>query len=98
MERLAMERAATLAGLALTRETDLTVAGNDPVLGTPLHVGEGAATALGLVGQAASKIWMLRGGRRQSLSVDVRHAVASLHSYALLELDGSCPADNRPMP
>ena len=88
MKRTAIERAAGLAGLALDPETDITIAGDDPVLATPFHLGEGSATALALVGQEADAIWRMRGGRRQSLSVDVRHSAASLHSYMLLDVPG----------
>ena len=87
MERETIERAATLAGLELAPDTDVTVTGCDPVLASPFHLGEGAATALALVGQEADRIWRLRGGQQQSVSVDVRHAAASLHSFALLRLE-----------
>ncbi|MGI8927805.1 MAG: hypothetical protein ACR2HN_14360, partial [Tepidiformaceae bacterium] len=91
MQRPAIESAARLAGLELAPETDLSIDGEDPVLASPFHLGEGAATALALVGQEAGRIWQMRGGSRQSLAVDVRHAAASLTSYALLEADGAAP-------
>lgn len=85
MERTAIERAARLAGLALKPDTDVRIDGADPVFEAPFHIGEGAATALALVGQEADAIWQMRGGRKQSLSVDVRHAAASLVSYTQLK-------------
>jgi crotonobetainyl-CoA:carnitine CoA-transferase CaiB-like acyl-CoA transferase len=88
MDRRAVDRAARLAGLELAPETDVKVEGADPVLPSPFHLGEGAATALALVGQEADRLWQMRGGRRQSITVDVRHAAASLRSYAVLQLDG----------
>jgi crotonobetainyl-CoA:carnitine CoA-transferase CaiB-like acyl-CoA transferase len=88
MERAAIAHAAELAGLELDPETDITIDGADPVLATPFHLGEGSATALALVGQEAEAIWRMRGGKRQSLSVDVRHSAASLHSYMLLDVAG----------
>jgi hypothetical protein len=94
MERSALERAAALAGLALASDTDVAVTGEDPVLASPFHLGEGAATALALIGQEADSIWCMRGGKPQQLSVDVGHAAASLHSFALLRLergDGETP-------
>ncbi|MCL4232736.1 MAG: CoA transferase [Dehalococcoidia bacterium] len=97
MDRTQLERAARLAGLELAPATAVTVNGNDPVLPTPFHLGEGAATALALVGQEADRIWQLRGGRPQSLSIDVRHAAASLHSFGHLELvGGTTPTRERP--
>lgn len=99
MDRFAIERAARLAGLELAPETDVTVHGDDPVLVSPFHLGEGAAAAIALVGQEVDRLWQLRGGRRQSLSVDVRHAAASLHSFALLEVHGKkIPLTPRPGP
>ena len=89
MERSAVERAAALAGLELTSATDVTVTGEDPVLASPFHLGEGATTALALVGQEADRIWRMRGGKPQSMSVDVRHGAASLHSFALLRTEGA---------
>jgi hypothetical protein len=88
MHREAIARAAQLAGLALDEATELAISGEDPIFQTPFHLGEGAAVALGLVGQAANRLWILRGGRPQSLAVDVRHAAASLVSWALVSVEG----------
>lgn len=99
MERRAIERAAELAGLKLAPETEITIHGDDPVLPSPFHLGEGAATALALVGQEADRIWQMRGGKRQVLSVDIRHAAASLHSYTVLAVEGAAPVrEERPGP
>jgi crotonobetainyl-CoA:carnitine CoA-transferase CaiB-like acyl-CoA transferase len=91
MQREAIGRAADLAGLHVAPETDVTVDGDDPVLASPFHLGGGAATALALLGQEASRIWVERGGKPQSLSIDIRHAAASLFSYALLRVAGAAP-------
>ncbi len=88
MKRTAIARAAELAGLRLEDATNLTVTGEDPVFESPFHLGEGAAVALGLVGQAANRLWTLNGGKPQALSVDIRHAAASLVSYSLVSIDG----------
>lgn len=99
MERSAIERAATLAGLTLASETEVTIAGDDPILPSPFHLGEGAATALALVGQEAGRLWQARRGRPQALSVNARHAAASLRSYEHLRLNGGGPpARNRQGP
>ncbi len=97
MQRTDIERAARLAGLELSPDTDVTITGSDPVLPTPLHLGEGAAAALALLGQEADRLWRMRGGRRQSTAVDVRHAAASLRSYALLRLNHEALAVQRPV-
>ena len=94
MERAAIERAARLAGLEIHPDTDIEIDGADPVFAAPFHLGEGAATALALVGQEASAIGEMRGGRRQSLQVSVRHAAASLVAYAsnVFNLSGNLSA------
>ncbi|MBN9493768.1 CoA transferase [bacterium] len=86
MERSAIDRAARLAGLELSPDTDIAVTGADPVIPAPFHLGEGAATALALVGQEANALWEMRGGRKQTLTLDVRHAAASLVSYTQLKV------------
>lgn len=83
---------AARAGLELDPALDIAITGEDPVLPTPFHLGEGAAVALALAGQEAARLWELRGGRRQAIRVDVRHAAASLRSYMVLEVNGQAGA------
>jgi crotonobetainyl-CoA:carnitine CoA-transferase CaiB-like acyl-CoA transferase len=54
-------------------------------------LGEGAATALALLGQEVDLIRREAGGDPQAITVDVRHAAASLHSFLLLRLNGAMP-------
>ncbi|MCC7362753.1 MAG: CoA transferase [Dehalococcoidia bacterium] len=98
MERTAIARAAELAGVRLDPETDVTIDGEDPILPSPFHLGEGPAAVLALVGQEADRVWRMRGGKRQALRVDARHAAASLESYRHVTLDGEWPAMVRPGP
>ena len=81
MEAADIERAVKLAGLELPAGHDFGISGHDPVLPSPHHLGEGAAVARLLTGLAAADLWRLRTGRSQGVSVDVRHAAASLRSY-----------------
>lgn len=74
--------------MSLDDDTDLSITGDDPVVRSPLHLGEAAATVLGLIGQEASRIGVLRGLPPQRLRVDLRHAVASLQSFLLLQIEG----------
>jgi CoA transferase family III len=97
MKRADIERAAAKTGVGLDPETVVDVAGQDPILKSSLHLGEGAATVLALLGQEANRIWTARGGRPQSLSVDARHAAASLKSYTLLRVNGERAIDKRPV-
>jgi len=83
---------AARAGLELDPALDFEISGEDPVLPTPFHLGEGAAVALALVGQEAARLWEERGGRPQAVAVDVRHAAASLRSYLVLEVNGQAGA------
>lgn len=73
--------------------------GTDPILPTPFRISETAAATLAAVGLAASDLWELRTGRRQSVAVDVRQATASLRSGHYLSLDGAhvSPAPNSVM-
>ena len=68
------------------------ITGADPVYSTPFKVAETGAAVLGAVGVAVSDIWEMKTGRRQSVSIDVRHAAAALQSFAFLQTrqaDGS---------
>lgn len=60
----------------------LAVTGADPVLPTRFRVGEAAAAALLAVGVASDDLHVLRGGRPQTISIDVGAAAASLLSFA----------------
>lgn len=81
MERSEIERAVGLGGLEVPADIDFEIVGEDPVLASPHHLGNGAAVARLLTGLAAAELWALRTGRRQRVVVDARHAAASLRSY-----------------
>ena len=63
--------------------------GVDPVLPTPFRIGAAGAAALAATGLAASELWQIRTGRRQQVTVDLRHATASLRSGRYLKLAGT---------
>ena len=69
--------------------------------GCRLPVADDAAAALAAAASAADRLWQLRGGAPQTITVSTRHAGASLRSFAFLWLDGSpvggSPADNNPL-
>lgn len=82
------ERAIEMAGrggLAFLGEAP-EIVGRDPVLRFPRPIGEGAATAIALCGDAAAEIWWRRTGERQRPWVAVREAAAALAGYAYLLL------------
>src|SRR5499427_3594966 len=73
-----------VAGLSEDRARTVEITGGtDPVLPTPFRISESAATGL-----AASDLWELRGGRKQDVAVDLRHATASLRSGNYLQVNG----------
>ncbi len=71
----------------LASEVDIH-GGTDPLLPTPFRINETAAASLAAVGLAASDLWKLRTGRTQQVSVDTRHATASLRSSKYMTMDG----------
>ena len=64
------------------------ISGADPVLRTRYRIGTAGAAALAACGVAAARLWQLRGGRAQAVSIDLRHAAASLRSATYMRIDG----------
>ncbi|MBV9322918.1 MAG: CoA transferase [Chloroflexi bacterium] len=60
----------------------------DPILPTPLRIGQSSAAAHAAVGLAVARVWQLRTGRLQQVAVDTRRATASLRSTRYLRLNG----------
>jgi len=77
----AVVRAAGLAGLTLPEHFDLELVGDEPVLASPHHLATAAGVARLLTGVAAAELWRLKSGEKQEVTVDLRHAAASLRSY-----------------
>jgi len=88
-------------GLAASSDDRATIVGHDPILPNRFPVGEAAAVALAAGGVAASHLWELKTGRRQSVSVDVRRAAVSLRSNLVMRVNGGppprSPADGNPL-
>ena len=74
------EAMAKRAGLAFFNEPEII--GRDPVMRFPRPLGEAAATAIGLCGDAAAEIWRRHTGVAQCPRVVVRHASAALAGFA----------------
>lgn len=91
MPHAALSELLGLAGLPAPEPGRLEIRGADPVLATPYKIGTAGAAALAAVGLAAAGLWRLRGGREQSISVDLRAAAASLRSARYLLIDGKPP-------
>src|SRR4030095_11563439 len=84
----AFEEIMAVRGRAMPEPGEVTIVGTDPVLSTRFKIGETCAAALAGVGVAVSDLWELKTGRRQEVSVDVRHAAAGLRSTSCLRRPG----------
>lgn len=80
------------AGLPAEAAAEASITGGDPVLPTPFRIAEAGAAALAATGIGASALWALRGGKRQSVTIDARAAAAALRSTRYLRIDGKEPA------
>jgi hypothetical protein len=81
----AFEEVMAVRGRGLPEAGEVSISGADPVVSTRFKVGETCAAVLGGVGVAVSDIWELKTGRRQKVSLDVRHAAACLRSSTYLQ-------------
>src|SRR5215831_19535135 len=73
------------AELAPPAADEVSITGTDPVFSTRFKIGETCAAVLGGVGVAVCDIWKMKTGRRQTVSVEARHAAAGLRSSAYLQ-------------
>src|SRR5476649_1932562 len=83
-----------LAGWSRDVSSDVTFNGaGDPMMRTALHVGEAGAATIAASGLAAAHLWEGRGGPRQTVGVDMRHAGAAMRSGHYMKLgDGALSA------
>jgi len=91
----ALEQILAAAGLPAADAARATLRGADPVFPLAPRAGEGGAAAIAACGLAAAALWETRGGRRQSVTVDVRRAAAAMrsHQYLRVERDGADVSD-----
>ena len=75
-----------------TFESDAFVSGADPALATPWPVGEVAAVALAVAGDAAARLARRAGGVPGPVRTDVGDAAAATVSFALMRVDGESMA------
>ena len=69
--------------------------GVDPLLATPFRIAAAGAAALAATGLAAAELWQQRTGRPQTVTVDLRHATASLRGGLYMRLGGGPLPDER---
>ena len=67
----------------------------DPILPTSFRIGEAAVASLSAVGLAAARLWELKTGKSQEVSVDTRRATASLRSGKYMKMDNSVVSTDR---
>jgi len=72
---------------------DVTLIGEDPVLPSSFRVGAAAQATIAASALAAAELWRLRGGRRQGVALDMRHAAVEFRSERYLRLDGGPPPE-----
>jgi crotonobetainyl-CoA:carnitine CoA-transferase CaiB-like acyl-CoA transferase len=79
--------------------SDVELTGADPILPSPLRLGEAGAATIAAAGLAATRLWELRGGRPQAVRVDVDAAAAAMRSSRYVRVETEAPqqlADFRP--
>jgi crotonobetainyl-CoA:carnitine CoA-transferase CaiB-like acyl-CoA transferase len=68
-----------------------TLTGSDPVLPSSFRVGTAAQASIAAAGLAAAETWRQRTGRRQVVSVDMRHAAVEFRSERYVQLADQLP-------
>jgi hypothetical protein len=76
------------AGLKFAAGAPVQISGNGSFFTNRFNIDEAAAVALALTGSAAARIWKLRTGQDQAVSVDLRAAAAATSGTSIDRLDG----------
>src|ERR1700719_107782 len=76
------------AGLDDPALSDVSLSGNEPVLPSSFATGTAAQATVAASALAAANLWRLRTGKRQHVSVDMRHAAFEFRSERYLQIDG----------
>ncbi|MGD9845064.1 MAG: CoA transferase [Variibacter sp.] len=80
-------------GLSDDALSALTLTGVEPALPSSFAVGTAAQTSIAAAALVAAEIWRRRGGRPQTVSVDMRAAAAEFRSERYLRVDGGPAAE-----
>src|SRR5580693_3181711 len=67
---------------------DVSLSGSEPVLPSSFATGTAAQATVAASALAAAELWRLRTGKRQHVSVDMRHAAIEFRSERYLQIDG----------
>src|ERR1700730_2325312 len=68
--------------------SDVSLSGSEPVLPSSFATGVAAQATVAASALAAANLWRLRTGKRQHVSVDMRHAAVEFRSERYLRIDG----------
>src|SRR4051812_29263197 len=71
----------------------IALTGAEPALASSFAVGTAAQAGIAASALAAAELWRLRTGRRQQISIDMRHAAIEFRSERYLRVDGAPPRD-----
>ncbi|MCW5748812.1 MAG: CoA transferase [Alphaproteobacteria bacterium] len=71
----------------------VTLGGAEPALASSFRVGAAAQVSIAAATMAAAELWRLRTGRRQDVSVDMRHAAVEFRSERYLRVAGRPAAE-----
>ncbi len=80
-------------GLPAAALADLTLTGAEPALPSSFALGTAARAAVAASALAAAQLHHRRGGPRQAVRVDMRHAATDFHSEHWLTFDGESRGD-----
>ena len=68
--------------------SNVRLTGADPVLPSSFAIGTAAQASIAASALAAAELWRLRGGRRQLVTVDMRHAAVEFRSERYFRVEG----------
>src|SRR4029077_14460628 len=77
------------AGLDDKALDDASLTGSEPVLPSSFATGTAAQATVAASALAAAELWRQRTGKRQHVSVDMRHAAIEFRSERYLQIDGA---------
>ena len=80
-----------VAGVDAAALDFLHFSGEDPVLPSSFRIGAAAQASIAAAGLAAAELHHRAGARRQTISVDMRHAAIEFRSEHYLTIDGGAP-------
>jgi len=81
------------AGQPTEALSHIRLTGAEPVLPSSFAIGTAAQASIGASALAAAELWHVRCGRRQRVTVDMRHAAIEFRSERYFRVDGRAPAE-----